>query len=120
LKFISELSRIGSKPILCGDDELFYSMLCNGSKGGMLASANIQTEKFVQLYTSFIEGDIHQAKHTFDQLLPLIRLLFKESNPAPLKWLLAKKSVIESDTLRLPMTSISDSLQQEMNHYFLS
>jgi 4-hydroxy-tetrahydrodipicolinate synthase len=62
-------------------------------------------------------GDLHQAKHTFDLLLPLIRMLSKESNPAPLKWLLAKQGVIESDTLRLPMNSISDSLQQEMNHY---
>jgi 4-hydroxy-tetrahydrodipicolinate synthase len=64
-----------------------------------------------------MEGDIHQAKHTFDQLLPLIQLLFKESNPAPLKWLLARQGVIESDLLRLPMNSISYSLQQEMDPF---
>jgi 4-hydroxy-tetrahydrodipicolinate synthase len=117
LKYSTELSKLSSKPILCGEDELFYSMLCNGSKGGMLASANIQTDKFVQLYQNFVDGDIQLAKHTFDQLLPLIRLLFKESNPAPLKWLLARQGIIESDTLRLPMTSISYSLQQELDHF---
>jgi 4-hydroxy-tetrahydrodipicolinate synthase len=114
LKFTTQLCNLSSKPILCGEDELFYSMLCNGSKGGMLASANIETEKFVQLYQNFIDGDLQQAKFIFDQLLPLIRLLFKESNPAPLKWLLARKGVIESDTLRFPMTSISYALQREL------
>jgi 4-hydroxy-tetrahydrodipicolinate synthase len=117
LKLITELSNLGSKPILCGEDELFYSKLCNGAKGGILASANIQTKKFVQLFTSFMDGNIHQSKQTFDQLLPLIRLLFKESNPAPLKWLLARQGVIDTDTLRLPMTSISYSLQQEMDNF---
>jgi 4-hydroxy-tetrahydrodipicolinate synthase len=117
LKLITELSNLGSKPILCGEDELLYSKLCSGAKGGMLASANIQTEKFVQLYTSYMDGDIHQSKQIFDQLLPLIRLLFKESNPAPLKWLLARQGVIDTDRLRLPMTSISYSLQQEMDNF---
>jgi 4-hydroxy-tetrahydrodipicolinate synthase len=117
LSFMTELSKLSSKPILCGEDELFYSMLCNGSKGGMLASANIQTEKFVKLYRNFMNGDQQQAKIIFDQLLPLIRLLFKESNPAPLKWILAKQGAIDSDTLRLPMTSISYSLQQELAHF---
>jgi 4-hydroxy-tetrahydrodipicolinate synthase len=117
LKLMTELTKLSSKPILCGEDEFFYSMLCNGSKGGMLASANLQTEKFVRLYKSFMDGDTDQAKRIFDELMPLIRLLFRESNPAPIKWLLARQGVIESDTLRLPMTSISYSLQQEMDHF---
>jgi 4-hydroxy-tetrahydrodipicolinate synthase len=117
LKLISELVIVSSKPLLCGQDELFYAMLGLGANGGMLASANVQTEKFVQLYRNFMEGHKLQADNTFEQLLPLIRLLFKESNPAPLKWLLSRQGILESATLRLPMTSISYSLQHELEYY---
>jgi len=57
------------------------------------------------------------AKESFEQLLPIIRLLFKESNPAPIKWMLNQNGLIDSDTLRLPMTSISTELQQELSSY---
>jgi 4-hydroxy-tetrahydrodipicolinate synthase len=78
LKLISDLAQLNSKPILCGQDELFYSMLGLGAQGGMLASAHVQTEKFAQLYRHFMDGDRLLAEHTFEQLLPLIRLLFKD------------------------------------------
>jgi 4-hydroxy-tetrahydrodipicolinate synthase len=61
-----------------------------------------------------LEGRFREAKISFDRLLPVIRLLFQESNPSPLKWLLSRQSVITSDTVRLPMTSITGELQSEM------
>jgi 4-hydroxy-tetrahydrodipicolinate synthase len=42
----------------------------------------------------FKSGDHEAAKDIFARLLSLIRLLFKESNPAPLKWMLAQKGLI--------------------------
>ncbi|XEC94183.1 4-hydroxy-tetrahydrodipicolinate synthase [Paenibacillus tarimensis] len=114
VRLVSELSRIGSKPVLAGEDASYYAMLCCGAKGGILASANVKTERFIEVYEHYMEGQYVQAKQTFDELIPLIRLLFKESNPAPLKWLLAKLGLISSDTLRLPMTSISDELKHEL------
>ncbi|MWC29943.1 4-hydroxy-tetrahydrodipicolinate synthase [Paenibacillus sp. MMS18-CY102] len=102
------------KPIMCGEDQYFHAMLCEGASGGMLASANASTDAFVQVYRLAAEGRIHEAQAAFGQLLPLIHLLFQESNPAPLKWLLAQKGIISSDTLRLPMMPISSTLQSEM------
>lgn len=102
------------KPILCGEDLFFHAMLSLGASGGMLASANVNTDAFTRVYRLASEGQLDEARIAFDQLLPLIQLLFKESNPAPLKWLLAQQGVIASDTLRLPMTPISDALQRKM------
>jgi 4-hydroxy-tetrahydrodipicolinate synthase len=116
-QMISELVRYDSKPILCGDDILFYEALHCGANGGMLASANVETNEFVSLYNLFRSGESEAAKDIFARLLPLIRLLFKESNPAPLKWMLAQKSLIASDRLRLPMLGISEWLQQELCSY---
>jgi 4-hydroxy-tetrahydrodipicolinate synthase len=117
IQMVSELSRYDSKPVLCGEDELFYAALCCGAKGGMLASANVETASFVQLYDRFIAGDVTSAKQIFDQLLPLIRLLFAESNPAPLKWLLAQRGEIATDQLRLPMLGISETLQHQLRRF---
>jgi len=111
---VTELSRLGSKPVLCGDDLKFYDMLGYGAAGGMLASANVKAVEFIQVYEYFKSGQLDLAQVSFDKLVPLIRLLFKESNPAPIKWLLSENGIIASDTLRLPMTSISLALQEEL------
>ncbi|WP_342561437.1 4-hydroxy-tetrahydrodipicolinate synthase [Paenibacillus sp. FSL R7-0345] len=111
---VSELSRHGSKPILCGDDLSFFDMLGCGAAGGMLASANVQTARFLGIYEQYRAGQVDAARAEYDQLVPLMKLLFKESNPAPIKWLLSATGEISSDTLRLPMTSISDALREEL------
>lgn len=114
---VSELSRLGSKPVLCGDDLNFFDMLGCGAAGGMLASANVHTARYLSIYELFRSGQAEAARAAFDQLVPLMKLLFKESNPAPIKWLLSARGEISSDTLRLPMTSISAGLREELGAY---
>jgi 4-hydroxy-tetrahydrodipicolinate synthase len=113
-ELVSELTRLGSKPVLCGEDANFYIALSAGASGGILASANIHTDAFIEVFELTLEGRFREAKISFDRLLPVIRLLFQESNPSPLKWLLSRQSVITSDTVRLPMTSITRELESEL------
>lgn len=114
LALLSELNRHGAGPVLCGDDINYYAMLKQGAAGGILASANVNTQTFIDVYRLVQRGDDLSAKHFFDQQIPLIRKLFQESNPAPLKWILARKGIIASDQLRLPMTPISKELEDEL------
>lgn len=115
VELMLELSRSGShKPVLCGEDAYFHTMLCCGAAGGILASANIRTSSFVQVYEQIRQGQLEASRQSFLTLLPLIRLLFEEPNPAPLKWLLAEQGIIASDTVRLPLTPISERLQQHL------
>ncbi|WP_339320255.1 4-hydroxy-tetrahydrodipicolinate synthase [Paenibacillus sp. FSL R10-2734] len=116
-KMVTELVRTGSKPVLGGDDSLFYEMLSCGAAGGMLATANVYPAECIRIFEAFKSGQLDLAKENFEQLLPIIHLLFKESNPAPIKWMLSQNGLIDSDTLRLPMTSISTVLQQELSSY---
>ncbi|MBH5317104.1 4-hydroxy-tetrahydrodipicolinate synthase [Paenibacillus sp. GSMTC-2017] len=111
---VSELTSRGSKPVLCGDDIYFHTMLSQGAAGGILASANINTQDFINVFRLASQGDFKAAKKAFDPLAPLIAKLFQEPNPAPLKWLLAQQGVISSGTLRLPMVPITKSLQLEL------
>lgn len=114
LELVSELARSGSGPVLCGDDLQFHAKLSQGASGGMLASANVNTQAFIDVYHLFRRGDVIAAQRSFDRVTPLIRKLFQESNPSPLKWILASQGLIASDQLRLPMTSISMELEAEL------
>ncbi|USG66146.1 4-hydroxy-tetrahydrodipicolinate synthase [Brevibacillus ruminantium] len=114
VKQVRELTCSISKPVLCGDDELFFDSLCCGATGGILASANVNTDQFIRVFELFKAGKVSDAKLLFDSLLPLVNLLFAEPNPAPLKWFLAEIGHIRSDKLRLPMTTISPELQQQL------
>ncbi|MGG1553162.1 4-hydroxy-tetrahydrodipicolinate synthase [Paenibacillus ferrarius] len=114
---VMELSRLGSKPVLCGDDALLYRALEAGAAGGMTASANVMTKRFGEVFRQFSGGDLVQGRKTFEELLPLIRLLFQEPNPAPLKWLLAQSGVIASGALRLPNVPITEGLQARLREF---
>ncbi|AZN41135.1 4-hydroxy-tetrahydrodipicolinate synthase [Paenibacillus albus] len=103
-----------AKPILCGEDAYFLKHLDHGAAGGILAAANMRTEKFIEVYRLHLDGNSTEAAQRFDSLMPLIELLFRESNPAPLKWLLSHQGLLGSDTLRLPMMPISEALQVEL------
>ncbi|XOK63661.1 dihydrodipicolinate synthase family protein [Paenibacillus elgii] len=95
------LARSMSKPVLCGEDKHFFASLCFGAKGGIMASANLDSEQFVQVYELFRAGKIDASYQLFHHLLPLVQFLFSEPTPAPLKWLLTQRGYIRSDRLRL-------------------
>ncbi|GGI43252.1 4-hydroxy-tetrahydrodipicolinate synthase [Paenibacillus marchantiophytorum] len=116
-QLVSELTRLGSKPVLCGEDTLLFDALRAGAKGVMSASANVETERFVAFYRHFLAGNMEESKSLYEGLLPLIRLLFTEPNPAPLKWLLEQQGVIASGALRLPLLSVTEGLQERLTAY---
>lgn len=101
--------------ILTGEDILLYSTLTLGGQGGILASAHLQTEKFVKLYQAVQNKNLSEAFGTWQELYPFIPLLFKEPNPAPIKYALNKMGLLESPEVRLPLTQISENLKEKLN-----
>lgn len=102
--------------ILTGEDILFYSTLTMGGQGGILASSHIKTEKFVEVYQKMKENDMDGAFRIWQELYPIIPLLFKEPNPAPIKYCLQKQGLIESSEVRLPLIQISEQLREQLDH----
>jgi len=43
----------------------------------------------------------------------LLKYLYIESNPIPVKWALFKMGIIRSPEMRLPLTSLSESYHKE-------
>ncbi|MFP4017002.1 MAG: 4-hydroxy-tetrahydrodipicolinate synthase [Halanaerobiales bacterium] len=104
--------------ILTGEDIFYYTNIVTGGDGGILASSHLNTEIFVDIYRLVKqEKDFMQALHSWRSIYNLIPLLFKEPNPAPLKYCLKKKDLIKSEEVRLPLTHISSGLQEELNSF---
>ncbi len=105
--------------ILTGEDNLFYSTLALGGQGGILASAHIKTELFLDVYNNMKENDMNAAFSTWKKLSEFIPLLFKEPNPCPIKYCLKELGLIESPEVRLPLVEISDELKIKLNRAVL-
>jgi 4-hydroxy-tetrahydrodipicolinate synthase len=103
--------------ILSGEDLLFYLSLTLGGQGGILASAHLQTEQFVEMYHKVKSNDTVGALQIWRQLYDLIPLLFKEPNPSPIKYYLSQIGLIDTDEVRLPLTKVSDQLKQKLDRY---
>lgn len=114
LELLSALRKDESKPVLCGEDAHFHAMLCQGAAGGMLASANIRTGRFIEVYQRFTGGDMNGAKDVFTLLEPMVQRLFEEPAPAALKWLLAREGIISNEGLRLPLMPATERLKQRL------
>jgi 4-hydroxy-tetrahydrodipicolinate synthase len=112
----------------CGRDFLLYSgiellcypMLAIGGAGHISATANITPEKVADIYNAWAEGDVKRAQDLHYELMELNDVLFKDTNPAPLKAALGMMGKIKP-VLRLPMDLPTDEIQKEirtvLEHY---
>jgi 4-hydroxy-tetrahydrodipicolinate synthase len=101
--------------VLTGEDIFFYFNLVAGGDGGILASAHVQTDRFLAVRDAVRGGDLEAARREWDALTPVIPLLFSEPNPGPVKHVLARKGLIASEEVRLPLTPISSALKQTLD-----
>jgi len=105
---LTELIENTTLQVLCGDDTLMLTTLLLGGHGAVSAAAHIRPDLYVHLYDLMQAGEVAQARAIFDSLLPLIRILFSEPNPGPVKAALALQNRIHEE-LRLPMTAMSEA-----------
>lgn len=71
--------------VLAGEE--FYALpeLLLGARGGVLASANLVPAHWVRLYEAAASGRYDVARGIYAEIFPLLRALFTETNPGPLK-----------------------------------
>jgi 4-hydroxy-tetrahydrodipicolinate synthase len=60
-------------------------MLAIGAKGVISVTANILPDKVSSMCKSFFEGNINEARKIHLKLFPVIKALFIETNPIPIK-----------------------------------
>ncbi|WP_203363000.1 2,4-dihydroxyhept-2-ene-1,7-dioic acid aldolase [Bacillus sp. REN10] len=99
--------------LFSGIELLCYPMLTIGGSGSISATANVEPAKVAQLHNAWEEGDIETALNLHYELMPLNDVLFKDTNPAPVKAALGMMGKIKP-VLRKPMDVPNESLQNEI------
>lgn len=98
--------------LIAGDDSLTLPILSIGGIGIISVVANIVPGDVADLVSAFEKGDIKKARELHYKLLPLIKAVFLETNPIPVKTAMGLLGMCEPD-LRLPMCSMStDNLEK--------
>lgn len=85
---ISRLAKICQKDfnILSGDDITALAALANGASGVVSVVANILPDLMTKLYNHTAENDFQAAREIHMQLMPMMEILFCETNPVPVKY----------------------------------
>ncbi|MBU4343726.1 MAG: 4-hydroxy-tetrahydrodipicolinate synthase [Candidatus Omnitrophica bacterium] len=94
--------------LISGDDSLTLPLLAIGGTGVISVAANIAPKDVAEMVSKFKKGDIAGARKLHYKLLPLVKAIFIETNPIPVKTAMALMGLIDESTLRLPMCAISD------------
>jgi len=100
--------------ILAGDDSIFLQILLAGGRGIISASANVIPGAFIEMQKAFEQGNLGKAQELQFAALPMIRALFKETNPIPVKSALKLKGLFSTDTLRLPLLAARKETVHEL------
>ena len=93
--------------ILSGEDSLTLPILAVGGTGVISASANIDARRMVLMVDSVLNDDYGRAMELHYEMVELIRALFVESNPVPVKTAMNLMG-LPSGPLRLPLTGMKD------------
>jgi 4-hydroxy-tetrahydrodipicolinate synthase len=100
-------TRGGSKKfyVLSGEDALTFSMMSLGGDGGIMAVGNVIGKEYREMIHLMLAGKIEQAREIHYKTLPVVRVLFIESNPAPAKEAMNMMG-LPAGKLRLPLVPL--------------
>jgi 4-hydroxy-tetrahydrodipicolinate synthase len=101
--------------VLTGEDAQYFDALADGADGGILASAHVETETFAEIRDLLAAGAREAAQARWRSVADLVRLLFSEPSPAPIKYWLWRSGLIERAEVRLPMTEVSAELAARLD-----
>jgi 4-hydroxy-tetrahydrodipicolinate synthase len=108
--------------LLSGDDSLTLPVLSIGGTGIVSVVSNIVPKDVAEMVAEFEKGNIKRAREIHYKLLPLIKAVFLETNPIPIKTAMGLLGMCEPE-LRLPMCPMSaqnhDSLKKALVNYGL-
>lgn len=94
--------------ILSGDDILTLPIMEIGGMGVISVVANIVPRDVISLVAAFEAGDKHKASEINDRLVPLIKAMFVETNPIPVKHAMGLLGMC-SPELRLPLCGMEEA-----------
>ena len=110
----------GNIDMYSGNDDQVVPLLSLGAKGVISVLSNIAPKEAHDIVALFMEGKVEESRKLQLRALPLIKALFSEVNPIPVKAALNLMGK-EVGPLRMPLTDMEDAhkavLAEEMKKF---
>ena len=104
--------------LFSGDDPTYLNMLKKGGDGVISVAANVVPKMISNICKYVFEQNNYDADQLDNKLTALYQLLFVESNPVPVKWMLYKMNKIEN-SIRLPLVELENKYKENITSEML-
>ena len=116
-----DISQVAELAALCGDSLDIYSgnddqivpVLSLGGKGVISVLSNLMPAATDKICQDYFAGRVNESRAAQLKLLPLIKALFSEVNPIPVKAAMAAMGYGENE-LRLPLTKMEKEHEEKL------
>ncbi len=116
LGFVSEcLALLPDFRIFVGLEELSFPMLAVGAVGLMNAVGNLQPRILAEMCEAVWRSDLSAARALHDRLLEINKAIFFDTNPIPIKYMMKRLGLLETNEHRLPMLPASRELEKRLD-----
>ena len=105
--------------VLSGDDALTLPAMAVGARGIVSVASNELPSEMAQLVEAAENGDFAFAREIHARLLPLMLANFSESNPIPVKAVMAQMGLLE-EHYRLPMVPARAETREKLKRVLAS
>lgn len=92
----------------CGNDDQVIPVMALGARGVISVAGNIIPRQMHDMAAAWLRGEHERALSLQTRYLPLIRALFSDISPIPVKCALSRMG-LAAETLRLPLIPLSES-----------
>ena len=103
----------GMMPVYCGNDDLIWPMMAMGAVGAVSVVSNVAPQRTLAVTRAALAGHVSEAAAAQRDILPLIRALFAQVNPIPVKAALSMLGLC-GDVLRLPLTPMEEPHREQL------
>jgi len=101
--------------VFVGLEELSFPMLAIGAVGLMNAVGNLRPGVLAELCDKVAAGDFASARRLHEALLEINQAVFYDTNPIPMKYMMKRAGLLETNEHRLPMVPASAELERRLD-----
>jgi 4-hydroxy-tetrahydrodipicolinate synthase len=115
--FVTEvLTRLGKDfRVFVGLEEFTLSMMALGAQGTMNAAGNLAPQDIARLCDAVRAGDMAAAREIHFRLFEVMRAIFFDTNPIPMKYMMKRLGILERNEHRLPMLPATPELEKRLD-----